>query len=719
LGIERCAPEGTPGAQVAETARTAAALAALGFHDRARDLLAGAQEDGLGYAGPAKRDAQYVFWRGLLRRACEEDPGGRAERLGFFARLLDGLSRTEGEDAARRLVPALLGEAAQAGAGWARAAADRAEEVGLVTFPNLVVGLLAGAVKGRPDLTACAGVVFGRVALPLTTEHDADLHPRLVADAPLDQVDAVARHAILCLETDGHPKCRVGSLRDVVAAGAKRGIDVGGEAVARWAAELGPDPHPGRPEGAFAGADTLEELAAALERAGGDAASDAVRAFERIVPAGDYEAAKALYERTAALREDDRSIDAIATAAVVRGRRDDAEGYARHLEARAEDRGAWGGGWRSDARFRHHRLQVRMRGEPARRAAFAAFVADLARGREHVASLMPDFCEVLELVAPGLSWAECWSLLQEHLGLFRDYRLGREMGPAEGVPDGGEHTVADVLFRAVYTTASEPTRMVRAAARELLPLPGGAGVAAVAVRRLWLAGGEPASQAAQIAWECRHSIPFRDAVVPWVSEMVGSDDCAVRRTAAALSRAWGQVPLARTAPLPAVYRLELPPDPRAGRFEPPSGISPTSSGLWTEDPFTWTWPLEEALTATAEASGLQLANLRHRAAQLMARMGGRAAFGPEAVKRQQDRFRRLRLHVPYRKLGVSAAFRAMREVAGELAAADAIDAGALPSVLRWSAALDRGVYTTAPSPRPPGVLPAEMPDRPAGDAAAA
>ncbi len=138
----------------------------------------------------------------------------------------------------------------------------------------------------------------------------------------------------------------------------------------------------------------------------------------------------------------------------------------------------------------------------------------------------------------------------------------------------------------------------------------------MAVRRLWLAGGEPASQAAQIAWECRHSIPFRDAVVPWVSEMVGSDDCAVRRTAAALSRAWGQVPLARTAPLPAVYRLELPPDPRAGRFEPPSGISPTSSGLWTEDPFTWTWPLEEALTATAEASGLQLANLRHRAAQL-------------------------------------------------------------------------------------------------------
>jgi hypothetical protein len=152
-----------------------------------------------------------------------------------------------------------------------------------------------------------------------------------------------------------------------------------------------------------------------------------------------------------------------------------------------------------------------------------------------------------------------------------------------------------------------------------------------------------------------------------------------------------------------VYELELPPHPQADRFEPPSGASPTSPGLYTEDPYSWTWPLGFPLRLAADATRLALPNLRARAAQLMSKAGGTAAFDPDAVKRQQSRLHRLCLHLTFRKLLVGAAFEAMREVAGELAAAGAIDQRAVPLLLHESGALPTVVSTLPPATRPVGV----------------
>jgi hypothetical protein len=102
---------------------------------------------------------------------------------------------------------------------------------------------------------------------------------------------------------------------------------------------------------------------------------------------------------------------------------------------------------------------------------------------------------------------------------------------------------------------------------------------------------------------------------------------AVRRTAMSLAREWGQPPRTKRGSLPAIFQLALPPSPQADGFEPPSGTSSTSAGLYTEDPYTWTWPLEDALRLTVTATGLDLANLRARAAQLMSRRGERPCSG--------------------------------------------------------------------------------------------
>jgi hypothetical protein len=95
----------------------------------------------------------------------------------------------------------------------------------------------------------------------------------------------------------------------------------------------------------------------------------------------------------------------------------------------------------------------------------------------------------------------------------------------------------------------------------------------------------------------------------------------------------------------------------------------------------------------------------------MSRAGGTAAFGPDAVKHQQSRLHRLRLHLTFRKLLVGAAFKAMREVAGELAAAEAIDQRALPLLLHEAGSLPTVVSTVPPAPRPVGVPRAQVAER--------
>jgi hypothetical protein len=110
------------------------------------------------------------------------------------------------------------------------------------------------------------------------------------------------------------------------------------------------------------------------------------------------------------------------------------------------------------------------------------------------------------------------------------------------------------------------------------------------------------------------------------------------------------------------------------------------------------------------ASGIEISNLRQRAAQLMSGNGGTKAFGPEAVKTQMSRLRRLSLHTSYRKLLSSAAFQAMREVLGELVGADSIDVTVVPLIAIRSGAYSPIVRTSPPVKRPIGISSVSLPE---------
>lgn len=701
----------SPSEELAEAARTASSLSIFGLTDRARAMLAEMHHDGLGYSRPAKKDPQYIVWRDLFTRASEEDPAGRPDRLRFLGRLLAGMTETEGDNAAKRLARAFLNQAAQAGPAWARLAADAIEEMDLATWPDLVEGLLAGVISRRRDLAAAAGVVFGRIVLPFGGEHDHSICSELIRVAPEDQLRSVVQHAVTCLETDGYPARRILLLEEAVQAAADRGFTFGVDVLARWRAELPPPRSGSSPEDPFFLVRTLKGISDVMNQAR-DAMGHfgAVRAFERIAPRSQYGAAKVLFDSVEALHNDERAVDTLAQAALVAGQRADAETCLTRLKELAAERGSWGDGWRDRVKQRYHRLSVLMNGEPARRAAFDAFVEDLANRREYMGYLLPELADVLELLSPRPTWAQCWMCLERHLWHFREYRIGHDLAPPPNVPDADEHTLADTLFRAIDTTVLELARMVRTAAIELCHTPGGVAVVVALLPRLWQAGGYHAVEAAHIAWECRDTRGIRESVSTFLGEMCGSDDCTVRRIAELLARAWGRSTVAKTGDLPAIYELELPPNPRARQFDPPSGSSPTSSGLYTEDAYSWTWPLETPLKLTASATGLDLANLRARTAQLMNRMGGTTAFGPEAAAKQQRRLGRLNLHCIHRKLLVSAAFQAMRELIGELVAARAIDPDMVPLILHHAATFSTCVRTQPPAPRPAGVPAAEIPD---------
>ena len=206
--------ENTPDDQLAEAARTASALVAIGLPDRARAILSEMHDGGLGYARAAKKDPQYAVWGDLLARACVEDPIARPDRLRFFGRLLSGMEKTEGSGAGHRLASVFLDQAAQAGAAWARGAADRIEELRFASWLELVAGLLTGVIKSRSDLVAAAGVIFGRIGLPFGGERGASMYPQLIRAAPSEQIEPVVRHAMTCLETDAHPGKRIIFLMD-------------------------------------------------------------------------------------------------------------------------------------------------------------------------------------------------------------------------------------------------------------------------------------------------------------------------------------------------------------------------------------------------------------------------------------------------------------------------------------------------------------------------
>lgn len=190
---------------------------------------------------------------------------------------------------------------------------------------------------------------------------------------------------------------------------------------------------------------------------------------------------------------------------------------------------------------------------------------------------------------------------------------------------------------------------------------------------------------------------------------MGADDIAIRDIAERLAEELAMQFVDKTAQLPTAYKLHYPANAADRRFEPPSGASMSSAGLWTDHPLAWTWPLELPMRMTGDMAGVDLAALRRRTASLMGRAGGKNTFGPDAQTAQRIRLGYLKLRLLHRKLGVEVAFRAMRAAIGELRAAAEIDAESATAISFECGAPTPLITPVAALPRPAGIVMPVMP----------
>ena len=409
------------------------------------------------------------------------------------------------------------------------------------------------------------------------------------------------------------------------------------------------------------------------------------------------------------IASDGRVKFALAQAAIRRGRLDDARAIAASMRDDAQAKGSWGE-YQDGGKIRWHRIMTELDGQPARQDAFTAFANDLAQGREWTFSLLPDLCDVLELCEPRPTWPEAWFLLSEHLQQFREFGLGQP-GEVEPLAGGTYHDLmARLLIRAFETTVSELAPRMRMAVAELATDPAAHSIAAMVIKTLCTRGGDFSLEAARIAWSCQNNTVVRAAIEPHLSQWAGSRDLALQMTAARLSKAWGIVLPPITLPVPAIYSVIIPEEDRSEEFDTPLGYSDVDNGIWSDDPFAWTWGLKQTMRALDDATPYSMTQLRRRAAQFMGQYGGKSAFGPDAVKNVRIELGRYDLRVTFRRLMAAAALRAARETAGELRLAGQLNPQAAGLMTIETGGFAFGATKAWPVPRPHGVPVPKLPD---------
>jgi hypothetical protein len=131
----------------------------------------------------------------------------------------------------------------------------------------------------------------------------------------------------------------------------------------------------------------------------------------------------------------------------------------------------------------------------------------------------------------------------------------------------------------------------------------------------------------------------------WVGALVNHRDLCVALAARQLARHWGLPVSVTSDPLPLVYRLSL-----ADEFDDSMALTDEVTGaMRIENPMGWTRPLLSLVKALAQASGVEEANLRQRAAMFIVEWGGLETFGRSANEALEAHLRSLGMRTQYLK----------------------------------------------------------------------
>jgi len=346
----------------------------------------------------------------------------------------------------------------------------------------------------------------------------------------------------------------------------------------------------------FALAQTLDEIKQILASPEGRAkAYSANYAVERVGATSDYAELKQFLKEEPEISPREGLVELMAWRAHSLGKMQDFREFLRKLEALTEDRGSWGGAWNGDAKQRFYRLRRDTGDATAEAEAFVRFANDMAARRESVDLVLPELCSLLDIFSPKLQWQDAWECLREHLQQYREFKSAAGITDRMDLGSGRCYLFADLLYRAFETTSIPLVQMARTAAIECASCELGPEVLTILVARLWNKASFFQNEAAQILWETRNLPGLRELVESYLPKMMAETDFEVRLTGMRIAIEWALHVSSETVPLPATYSLLVPSSPEQETFEPPIGMSGSSSGVFTENFRDWTWALENPL----------------------------------------------------------------------------------------------------------------------------
>ncbi|MCU1029703.1 ATP-binding protein [Stenotrophomonas maltophilia] len=666
---------GTPSQFLASTARLAQALARIGRTERAHELLAQQRGETLGYALPAKKDPQYAFWANLLQAANRADPRGRAHRVRVLTRQAIGMSSTEGRDAAHRLAHVLVVEAAADSAALASSVGDALLAHQLIGFPAMIDGLMKGTVRRDPtrvlpcvELWVALCLPFHRAVYYRESEEGEFLQEAIRLAAP-EQVGCVRNRLLENIERHALIDVRPDALAALRAALLARGEDA--SPVDAALQRLEGVPHLRRRMHSsptrYDSVSDMVQLIALLDtdRTGVEISYGATMAFVRLLPDADLPGALALFDRHPKLQADYQCRFGLVDRALAAGDHTTATRLVAAYPLVGDGSSRWSWMWGGGLR-RYFAARLQLEGEAVFHKAYDNFTATLVGGEESVSALLWDADDIWPVLTASPDWAAMWAAVEEQLPSTRDYRLG------EDVSVDAVQTDATLAASLIERMLSLPVTDVRwHAGRAALALASADPNTFAHLMLSLLANDE--DDVVIDGLRLMHSATcaeLKSETVALVVGLIAHADFGIGELARQLATRWGRESDPVRTPMPAFYSFALPPigapdradQLRAQPFGPPS----------VSDPAAWSAPFPDAIELLAQIAGVSEDHVRHRVQQLIDGWGGVEAFGQAGINCLSARLSMFGLHSAFFYPHVMAALRALRRVAGELAAAGRI-----------------------------------------------
>lgn len=691
----------------------------IGLVGEARATLSSMHQDTFGYWLRAKKEPQYTFWAWSFLKACETSPNTMEEGALAFAQFILGMDETEGDETAARLVEDLL-EGAGISPPVLTGVTSRLLQSDLATWARIVEAALASIAKH--DATT-AGQAINACACLVVPFADGGIGRCLKAALPALTPSERAEPISVLLSSIQRwcpPSEREIILKEIIefAPEAKPAIELLIQDAADIAKNLRRvthgEPSDSNAEGGVSVDIETETLAALIEV--GDGTTDYgdrvdysyARAAEKLFLSSSMEDIEDFLSKRPHIVADAKAACAVSRRYLQLGHRKEAIVYFELAE-----KAAFSGHWSTfmgGQKLAVQRLRHELEEKAAIDEGFDILVTELSTGQSHGSSLFLKLDDVLELVTDQIPYREFWSETEEHLKVYREFRLAEPVNAIDSA-----QTYSDVLaFIVAYAfklSCPEVTFHARRAAR--LIAGGGTGADFSEKLASYLADfSDGRRERAALLHSLRTVSSLQNFVVDEARALSEDDDFVVSSIGQkVLSDLGEEIDDTPEIELPAFYQL-LPSDSdQADNFDPPPGLISGQRPVWSDDPWTWTSMLRGPLCLLADACYVPLELLRRRCARFMSMEGGRSAFGPNVEDEILAQLRRLRLQFAYRRPIASSCLRAFGKVVRELQRANAVDPNVFHAL--WDEMGGPSISDTLPEdhPRPSCIEWPEMPKR--------